>query len=104
VQGQKRAGKHSAVAGQQLPIAEKVSPRAANRLGGQGGELAAEVGFVKGAEVDSGAMQTIPSPAELPLVADAANDDEGMFVIGREEGPDGLQAGVTGLNDLLRMG
>ena len=81
-----------------------MSPWAAQRFTRQGGELVAEVGLEEGAEADAGALQAVAALAETPFVTDAADDKEGVFVLGREEGPDGLDAGVTGLHHLLRVG
>jgi hypothetical protein len=40
----------------------------------------------------------------MSFIAHATNDEEGMFVLGRKKGPDGLDTGVAGLHNLLRMG
>jgi hypothetical protein len=76
----------------------------AHRLRGGGGELVAEVGFGKDVKANSVAAQTIEAPAEMTFIADAADDDGRVLVMGREESPSGFETGMTGLHDLLRMG
>jgi hypothetical protein len=100
----KSRGRESLVAVEQLEMAEEVTSRTAQRLAGQRGELIAEIGLEEVAEADAGALEPVAAVAQAALVADATDDKEGVVVIGREEGPGGLDAGVTGLHHLLRVG
>ena len=72
------------------------------RLRGGGGELIAEVGLEERAEADAGRAQAVEAPAEAHVIAHATDDEERVLVIGREKGPCGFQAGVTGLHHLVR--
>ena len=74
------------------------------RFRGGGGELIAEVGLEERAEADAGRAQAVKPPAEAHFIAHATDDEERVLVIGREESPRGLQAGMTGLHHLLRVG
>ena len=73
-------------------------------LRGGGGELVAKVGLEERAEADTGRAQAVEPPAEAHVIAHATDDEERVLVIGREKGPCGFQAGVTGLHHLLRVG
>ena len=76
----------------------------ANRLRGGGGKLVVEIGFREDVEANAVRAQTIEALAEMTLIPDAADDDGGVFVVGREESPCGFQTGVTRLHHLLRVG
>jgi hypothetical protein len=80
-----------------------VSLLSSKRFRGGGGELIAEVGLEERAEADTGRAQAVEPPAEAHVIAHATDDEERVLVIGREKGPRGFQAGVTGLHHLLRV-
>ena len=76
----------------------------ADGLRGGGGQLPAEVGLVEGAEAHPGTAKAVEAGAQTDFVADCADDEVGVFLLGREESPGGFQTGVTGLHHLLRVG
>ena len=89
---------------QELKAPEKQTLPARNGLGGGGGQLAAQVGFVKCAVADARVVQGFEALGQARSVADAADDERGMFEMGRKEGPGGLDGGVASLHGLLRAG
>src|SRR5262249_4652321 len=75
-----------------------------DRFGGRRGGVPAEVRFAERAQADARAGQLVETAEEAWLVADPADDKEGMFLAGRKEGSGGFDRGVTGLHHLLGVG
>jgi hypothetical protein len=75
-----------------------------NGFGGGRGQFAGAVGFVEGVVTDSGPGQPCEAFAEARPVADATDDERGVFEMRGEESPGGFDDGVTGLDHLLRAG
>ena len=91
-------------AAQQRVGPEQKALRAPDGLRGGGGQLSAAVGLVEGAKAHSGPAKGVQAAAQTGFVADATDDEVGVFLPGREESPGGFQRGVTGLHHLLRAG
>jgi hypothetical protein len=74
------------------------------RFRGGGGQLAAQVRFVKHPEADSRLVQGVETLAQAGSVADATDDKGRVCGRRRKEGPSGLDGGMAGLHHLLRVG
>ena len=84
----------------QAPVtAQEAAALAADRLGGDGGELVILVGFMEGTEGQADPAQTIQALVEAVFVGKAADHEVRM---GREKRSGHLDGGVAGLHDLLR--
>src|SRR5262245_40376424 len=91
----------SALAAQERIVPEEASLSSENGLGGGRGQLAVEVGRRERAKADSRPGPTGETRSGRGPVADAASDGGRVFERGWEEGPGGLEGGMTGLHHLL---
>jgi hypothetical protein len=73
-----------------------------NRFRGHSCKLALTVRLMKRAAANAEARKPIETTAQPMLVADATDNDVGMFVERKNLG--GFKRGVTGLHHLVRMG
>ena len=87
---------------QQRVVAKHTSLVGEDRLRGEGGKLATTIGLMKRAAADAVARKPIEAAIEPLLVADATDDDVGMFAERKSLG--GFKRGVTGLHHLMGMG
>jgi hypothetical protein len=70
---------------EKLVTAEGAAACAANRLGGQGGRLVADVRLAEQAQADAVRTQSAGGVEQRALVLHAADDKVGVFGIGGEE-------------------
>lgn len=89
---------------QEREAAEQAARALEDRLGGQCGQLMAEVWFEERAEADSPALESVERLAEGALAGHAADDDVRVLLPGVKEDPGRLGHGMAGLDELLGGG
>ena len=99
-----RRGSHTAPACQERIAPEDAALAAENGLGGDGGELIAQVGLAERPVADAGGAQLAQTLDEPRLIADATDDYRGVFEMGGQKSPGSFEGGMTGLHHLLGVG
>ena len=87
--------------GEQAQGTEEPPGSVVHWLGGQRGQLIAEIRLEEGTEANAVQLQLMEPVPERRLIADATDDDVGMLLVGWKKGSRRLDGGMAGLDDLL---